>query len=312
MVIREKNILILMIFLSLLLFSNSYSQSTKSHEIGKLWETMFSSGSIPSYAPLQNQMTYPGGDYRTMTRKNLEGIGIWIGTTNWTDKLSVFHSTYVSEGGFENDDAANFSTPISIKKKVRNRLPNVTVNNSVEERYLDTRSSSSKSSSLIADERIESEYSTNTGVNVHMYSYALANQNHNSYIIREYTFTNDGNTDDDDGTVELPDQNLTDVFFGMQLLIVPGRDRGDEVVNQNDDWAVYASEQSGSDLRGLYYVYDGNADDNHSAWDDIGDPEPTTGEFLSPQYPGFGVLHADTSPDDITDDIICFLLVVCL
>lgn len=302
MVFRVKHFLKLLIFLSIVLFDNNYSQSTKSHEIGKLWETMFSSGSIPNYAPLQSQMSYPGGDFRTFTRKNLDGIGIWIGTANWTDKLSVFHTTYVSEGGLENDEASNFLTPISIKKRVRNRLPNVTVNNSLEERFLDTRSASSKSSSIIADERIESQYATNTGVNVHMFSYALANQNHNSYIIREYTFTNDGNTDNDAGTIELPDQNLTDVYFGFQFLLIPGGDRGDPIVDQNDDWAVYIGNQPGDELRGLYYVYDGDADDNHAAWNDIGDPEETTGEFLSTQYPGFGVLHADTSPADDTDD----------
>lgn len=303
MVFRVNHFLRLLVILSITLFYNvTFSQSTKSHEIGKLWETMFSSGSIPNYAPLQDQMTYPGGDFRTMTRKNLDGIGIWIGTTNWTDKLNVFHPTYVSEGGLENDEADNFTAPISIKKKVRNRLPNVTVNGNLEERFLDTRSSSSKKSSLIADERIESKYASNVGVNVHMFSYALANQNHNSYIIREYTFTNDGNTDADVGTIELPDQNLTDVYFGFQFLLLPGGDRGHQIVRQNDEWAVYYGNQPGDSLRGLYYVYDGDADANHSEWDDIGDPDPTTGEFLSPQIPGFGVLHADTSPSDDTDD----------
>ena len=77
--IREKHFLLSVIFLSFILCNICYGQATKSHEIGKLWETMFSTGSLPDYAPLQNQMTYPGGDFRTMTRKNMEGIGIWIG-----------------------------------------------------------------------------------------------------------------------------------------------------------------------------------------------------------------------------------------
>ncbi len=303
MLLRVKYFLVLIVFYSFCCFTNnSFSQTTRSHEIGKLWETMFSSGSVPNYAPLQNQMTYPGGDFRTMIRKNNNGIGVWIGTSNWTDKLNVFHPTYVSEGGFENDEATNYVTPISIKKKVRNRLPNVTVNNSLETRFLDTRSSSSKSSSIIADERIESKWAADVGVNVHMFSYALANQNHNSYIIKEYTFTNDGNTDLDKATIELPDQNLTDVYFGFQFLLLPSGDLGHQIIGQNDDWAVYYGKQPGEDLRGLYYVYDGDADDNHSSKDDTGDPDPTTGEFLSPQFPGFGVLHADTSPADNTDD----------
>lgn len=79
MSIQLKKIIFFLIFLSQIFLENNFAQATRSHEIGPLWETMFSSGSIPNYAPLQNQMTYPGGDYRTMTRKNLEGLGIWIG-----------------------------------------------------------------------------------------------------------------------------------------------------------------------------------------------------------------------------------------
>ncbi|MFZ1291621.1 MAG: fibronectin type III domain-containing protein [Melioribacteraceae bacterium] len=302
MFVEIRKLLFFLIFLSITFLNVNFAQTTRSHEIGPLWETMFSSGSIPSYAPLQNQMTYPGGDFRTMTRKNLEGLGIWIGTKNWTDKQNIFHTTYVSEGGLENDEAFEYIFPISIRKRVRNRLPNVYVNGILEERYLDTRALSSKSSTIIADEVIDSKYSTNVGVSVKMSSYALANHNHNSYIIREYTFTNDGNADATENTIELLNQNLTDVYFGFQYALLPGGDRGHQIVNQNDEWSVYYGNQPGDTLRGLYYVYDGNADDNHADWDDIGDPDPTTGEFLSTQYPGFGVLHADTSPLDKNDD----------
>jgi len=281
----------------------SYAQTTaiKSHEIGKLWESMFASGSIPTYAPLADQMTYPGGDFRTMTRKNLVGLGIWIGMTDWKDSIGTYHSRYVSQGGFENNEARSYIKPTSNKKKVRNRLPNVTVNGNLEERFLDTRSSSTRSSTIPADERIESKYNTDVGVQVRMRSFALANQNHNSYIIREYTFTNTGNINYD-SAIELPDQNLTGVYFGFQYFMIPGGDRGHAMVRQNDDWSVYYGDQPGDTLRGIYYLYDGIADDNHYLGDDIGDPDKTTGEFLSPQYPGFGVLHADTSPTDPTDD----------
>ena len=76
MFVEMRKLLFFLIFLSITFLNVVFAQSTKSHEIGPLWETMFSSGSIPSYDTLQNQMTYPGGDFRTMTRKNLEGLGI--------------------------------------------------------------------------------------------------------------------------------------------------------------------------------------------------------------------------------------------
>ncbi len=300
--LKPRFMILSILFLGLFFTINFGQTSTnKSHEIGKLWETMVPSGSLPTYLPLASQMTYPGGDFWTLTNKNLNGLGLWIGVTDWTDSLNIFHSRYVSEGGYANDDARDYIKPISNKKKVRNRLPIVTVNGNIEERITDTRSSSVKSSSLIADERIETKYSTNIGVKVQMRSYALANQNHNSYIIKEYTLTNDGNINSDSG-IELPGQNLTGVYFGFQYYMIPGGDKGHDMVRQHDDWSVYYGNQPGDSLRGLFYMYDGRAKDEYYQGDDIGDPDKTTGEFLSPQYPGFGVLHADTSPTDDSDD----------
>ena len=85
-------------------------------------------------------------------------------------------------------------------------------------------------------------------------------QNHNSYIIREYTFTNDGNADNSKTTIEYPDQNLNGVYFGFQYYLLPGGDRGHLIVDQHDDWAVYYGNQPGDTLRGLFYMFDGNAD----------------------------------------------------
>ena len=70
-----RRIIIFLIFAPVLvIYNESYAQVTKSHDIGKLWETMFSTGTIPRYAPLQYQMSYPGGDFRLQSRKNLNGI----------------------------------------------------------------------------------------------------------------------------------------------------------------------------------------------------------------------------------------------
>jgi hypothetical protein len=287
-------------------FDFSFAQ-LKSHEIGMLWETMTATGSLPEYSPLQDQMTYPGGDLRVMSKKNLAGLGLWIGVSNWTgiahgDTETRFWPSYVSEGGFENHEASLFTTPIRNRKRVRYRLPNVTVNDNPEERFTDTRASSTRLSSLTSDEQIETTWATNVGITILMRSYANANKNHNDYIIKEYTFTNNGNTDNNVNTPELPDQDLTGVYFGFQFYLIPGGDRGHELVRQHDDWAVYYGNQPGDTLRGLFYKYDGKADDNYYIGDDTGDPDKTSGEFLSPQYPAFGVLHADMAYDDISDD----------
>jgi hypothetical protein len=212
----------------------------------------------------------------------------------------------VSEGGFENNEAADYTFPISNKKVVRYLLPNVYVNDTKEQRYMDSRSASLPDRTIpaderIADERIETVWATDVGVQVRMRSFALANQNHNSYIIREYKFTNNGDAKGD-RTPDLPNQNLTGVYFGFQYYLIPGGDRGHPMVGQHDDWAVYYGNQPGDTLRGLFYKFDGRADDNHYIGDDTGDPDESTGEFLSPQYPAIGVLHADLAYDDNIDD----------
>ncbi len=292
---------ILLFLLSGIMVAQDQSTGTRSHEIGMLWETMFETGSLPTYAPLQDQMTYPGGDFDNMTRKNMAGRGLWIGVSNWTNKDNTPYPTYVSAGGFENNAASGFTFKISNKKRVRNRLPIVIVNDVAEVRLLDGRGLSTKSSSIPADERIETIWSTNVGIRVRMRSHAYANHNHNSYIIKEYLFTNDGNADGDDTTIELPGQNLTGVYFGFQYYFIPSGDRGYVEVNQHDDWAAYYGNSPGDTLRGLFYLYDGNSNVRSSS-DDVGDPEEISGEFLSPQYPGFGVLHADVSTVDQSDD----------
>lgn len=297
------------LFVTLLLFFNrSFSQTQiKSHDIGKLWETMFATGSLPNYSPLQYQMCYPGGDFRLQTYKNQARLGLWIGVSNWTDKFGTFYSQFVAEGGYMNDEATSFLFPYKNKKKSWDRMPIVDVNGNIETRFLARRSSAIKSSTIPANEQIQTTWGSSVGVKVTMTSWALANENHNSYIIREYTFTNDGMVRDtvQDGGIKplLDGQDLTGVYFGIQLYLLPGGDRGHQIVGQHDDWAAYYGNQSGDTLRGLFYVFDGNSNRGvYENMNDIGDPDPYTGEFLSPQYPAWGVLHADAAYDDESDD----------
>ncbi len=294
-------ILLIILLISGMSVNAQEAQGIKSHEIGMLWETMFETGSIPSYAPIQDQMTYPGGDFWKQTRKNMAGRGLWIGTTNWRDKDSPTpHDRYVAPGGFENNEASGFTSRITNYKFVRNYLPRVLVNGTQESRIIDNRQSGFRWDGIPGDEMVETTWATYTGVQVVMTSTAYANHNHNSYIIKEYVLTNNGNTNADINTIELPGQNLEGVYFGFQYYLIPSGDRGKVEVNQHDDYAAYYGNQPGDTLRGLFYMYDGNS--NVVSTDDIGDPDKYTGEFLSPQYPGIGILHADKAYDDESDD----------
>lgn len=282
--------------------SGSGFSQIRSHEIGRLWESFFPTEALPEYAPAQNQMTYPAGDFNSQRNKNLEARGLWIGVSNWTDKDGIFHAKYVSENGILTFDSPVYTTKISNQKFFRNRLPTVRVNGQQEQRILDSRSGTGirRRSSLVSDEMIETKWATNVGIQVTRRSYAFANRNHDSYIIMEYTFTNNGSIDENPSDSELGNQNLEGVYFAWLYSAIPSGDRGNQQVRERDEWAHYYGNQPGDTLRGLWYVYDGDAQAKVS--DDVGDPDQNTGEFLATQYVGFGVLHADAAYDNEADN----------
>ncbi len=284
-----------------LLWQTGHGQ-IRSHEIGRLWDSFFPTEALPEYAPVQNQMTYPAGDFSSQRNKNLEGRGLWIGVQNFTDKNGRFWGKYVSENGILNFDSPIYTTKIRNRKFFRNRRPRVLVNGASEFRVLDPRSGSGilRRRSLISDEQIETIWAMDVGIQVTRRTYAFANQNHNSYIIMEYTFKNNGSIDENPSTAELTRQDLTGVFFGFFYSLIPSGDRGHLQVGQRDEWCHYYGNQPGDTLRGLWYVYDGDA--QTKIIDDTGDPDEKTGEFLATQYIGIGVLHADRAYNDPEDD----------
>lgn len=277
-----------------------FAQQLKSHEIGRLWDTKFPTGAVSDLAPLQNQMTFPGGDFFYQSKRNLRRQGLWIGVTNWTDEQNIFHSYFVAECGPYNGDALEYATPISNKKYVLNRLPVVYVNDNFESRLLDSRSSSLRDKNLPADEKITTVWTTRVGITVTRHSYTFAHQRHDNYHIIEYFFQNTGNTNQSE-PIELENQDLQTVYFGFFFTFVPSGDWGHQQAGaEYDDWVHYYGNAPADTLRGLWYCYDG--DNQKKLVDDIGDPDETTGEFLSPQYIGAGLIHVDASADNPQDD----------
>jgi len=301
MTIKLKRLLLLFLIMVTAFSISSYSQTMKSHEIGRLWQTMFPVGSLPEYAPLQNQMNYPGGDFFLHSRKNMEATGVWIGVKNWTNKFSQFKTYYVSEGGYLNYEATGTLYPNKNKKYARQRLPLVYVNETAEERITDNRKSSTRKTSLESDEKIITSWITDVGIEVERTSYAFANRRHDSYIIQEFVFKNTGNADNT-SSPEYPGQNLEGVYFGFWRTFIPSGAIGHEAMGgEHDEWCHYYGNQPGDSLRGFWYAYDG--DNQRKAFDDVGDPSENTGEFLSTQYLSFGVLHADTDTQNENDDL---------
>jgi len=309
---KIKTIVCVIIFL-ISLFSTLNAQ-VRHHEIGKLWDTMEERG-FYNYELFYHGLAWPGGDYRGFSNVCLLSRGLWIGVRNWKAVDNVQHNFFVSEGG-PGPIGLQSTVGLKVKKYVREIPPAVTVNSKEEDRITDERDS--RNSSLPSDEMIETSWNTDVGITVTRRSYVFANQNFDDLVLLEYTFENTGNIDRTD-EAELSGQTLNDVYFGFIHHFRPCR-KGSENAGTNnerdaDDWIHYYGGEPGDTLRGLWYCYDGDSKNPNSFEDDTGDPHTTsitlpkndpnnygTGEFLSPQYAGFGLIHADTSPNDQTDD----------
>ncbi len=289
------------LFFGMLLCGISWGQVVRSHEIGQLWETLTENG-YSTKSPFVDLMSWPGGFYLTDQTSSLVRRGHWIGVRNWTNQNGIFHNHKVSEGGPHWTEASLFGVPPM--KYVYNPPPTVIVDEKTEERL--TGQYDRRKTDFKADEMIVATWNTDVGVSVTMTSYAFANQNHDDYVIFKYDLKNTGNTDLD-AEVELPSQHLEGVYFGAFNYLRPCK-RGADYTGTSgsttaDDWVHYYGSQPGDTLRGLWYCYDGNAPEETYPTDDTGDPHKSTGEFLSPQYAGFGVIQVDTSPSDKRDDL---------
>jgi len=260
-------------------------------------------------------MAWPGGDYRGFSNVCLLSRGLWIGVKNWKAVDNVQHNFFVSEGG-PGPIGLQSTVGLSIKKYVRDIPPAVTVNGTEEDRVTDERDS--RNSSLPSDEMIVTSWNTDVGITVTRRSYVFANQHLDDFVILEYIFENTGNIDRTD-EIELAGQKLNDVYFGFIHHFRPCLHGSENAATNNDrdadEWIHYYGNQPGDTLRGLWFCYDGDSKNPNSVEDDTGDPHTSsisllkndpnnrgTGEFLSPQYAGFGLIHADTSPSNKNDD----------
>jgi hypothetical protein len=188
-------------------------------------------------------------------------------------------------------------------------------------------------SNLVTEEMIESQYNYPVGITCTVRLYAYSNKDYENIFFYWYNFKNTGNTDSD-STIELPGQTLHGVAVTWSVwphASWEGAIQNGAVwqeIGANDDWGDYYGENyldyvgagtpahprgnpSADSLR-LWMWWDGDQKDDRVPGDDTGDPnrdsgfsesDPELGRFLSPQYVGYGILHADKSVRDKTNDL---------
>lgn len=154
---------------------------------------------------------------------------------------------------------------------------------------------------LVADQMIETVFHTAMGISCNMRAYVYSHVDYEHFAIIHYQFVNTGEADEIAG-VDLPNQTINNLYvswsqmpylnYSVDEIHKPGR---------ASIWLDYYGDEP-SDTLNMVYVWDTN-DPTNDPWEDEGNPSIYTGEFLTPQYYGIGVIHADKNPADRSNDL---------
>lgn len=332
-----------LILLSVVSYSNlSFGQiaEVRRLQIGKLWhsdEEIPSGGWQVSYNWPGNvvRVKNTGGGNETMLANGTARMcGLSCGVKNWKNRRGSLYpiAVYtVSSSIIEHTDNLSGGENVNFKIVVRRKPPTVTVNG-VEN--ISRQPYDEIDPTLVSDAKMTIRWASKLGITFQQDYYAFAAKNADSYLIVDFHALNNGNTDkNENDKPELDGQVLHDVYFtyGTQPHI---SFQGGEMYSaiwedRTDDWVEYYGENyldylgSGTPLHAqgdpnadslrVFMVWDGDNNlDVSGEVDDTGDPNkntnwappnPVLGAFLSPQYFGMGILHADKDVDDETNDL---------
>ncbi|MBD3375977.1 hypothetical protein GF406_13155 [candidate division KSB1 bacterium] len=140
---------------------------------------------------------------------------------------------------------------------------------------------------LISDQMIVQTFETDMGLNVTARAYAWAEPGYDDFAILHYEIVNNGS--------DLQDFIISQFHGGQPGSEASRHDPGIESHFCN----FYGADPD--DSLNIWYWFDG--DDPKNNKDDEGNPHTDTGEFLSPEYWGWGLIHADKSPSDHSNDV---------
>jgi hypothetical protein len=225
---------------------------------------------------------------------------VFIACSNWTDTLGNVQPIGVTGHGQWETDDLHVTIPVpdaigyTINRYLRYQPPAVTVDNTRVDAPFPLNYADHVDPGVLpgnSDVMVQSLVNTNIGVTVKYRVIGFYQQNHNKYIIREYTLINTGNVNSDP-KIELPNQTLTGLYFLKQL-----RPREDPF---KDDWCSAYGEYPNQNLR-IVYAYPSRG--SGSTYDIFGDPLLDKGGFMDFTYfEGEEILFASKSPQEFSVD----------
>lgn len=183
---------------------------------------------------------------------------------------------------------------------------------------------------LPSDMMIEMKFKSPPGIDAIKRSYSFANGHHNDYVIQHNQYIVTFDSDEDPGVdIGMDDtQVIEDVYFviGYMFTNIAGTNMEQTrwYSESRGDWTTYEvvpnSLVPSTRPLTIGYGYDGvhpditTLDSGGKPFDNRGNPRHAigimpgstfmpSGEFISSNYAGFTLLHADTSPTNRTDDL---------
>ena len=326
---------LILVFL-MFLYSLGQAQVTGKRNlwVGELWhqdEDVPSGGWESSYVWPGNHWRETGvGDMRLMNATE-RMAGLSYGMKNWKEYTGTTYPYVVgsvSSSLIVQSPQKSAAQPLKFKLVLR-RKPPTTIVDGVEQ--APRQACDEIDPNLVSDAMLLIRWSWETGITVEQKFYAYAGTNADSYMMVDFVAVNNGNAIGDERRLEYRNQVLHDVNFCYStepMVSFEGATQNHAIwENNNDDWVEYYGENyldyigtgtplhpngdpTADSLR-VFINWDGDNNKIPNV-DDIGDPDmnsgfheqsPGQGRFLSPQYFGMGILHADKSADDETNDL---------
>lgn len=254
--------------------------------------------------------------------------GLWIGSRNFTDETGTSYGYKVVHVGPRTDGIGEFY-PMQFDMISKYEPSKVYVDGILS--YGKTVKNDFVDPSIAADRMIYNVTNTQLGVTMKRKIMQFSHQDHDNYMIYDYTFINNGNVDDDDD-IELPGNVIEDMYCYFQYRYSPCF-QPRYVIGNASGWGVQTMMDARGDGDANVALYNDPLDENiraqfawHGIWslripqhyDNIGGPiwEPeywsidrgyftekdTVGRLAAPQFVGVATLFADDPNNPGTDD----------
>ncbi len=237
---------------------------------------------------------------------------LWLGTKDWTDPNGQTWPYFVARIG-PRTAGADVTFPIQNVLLSKTEDTIVEVDGALS--FDNVAIVDEIDPALPADRMVHNIHNTLIGITVDRRAYGYVNQAHDDYHIIEYTYTNTGNTDDDED-IELPNQNLKDTYF-FRIHRWRGSLQGAWTVSGGQVWGKFSMVDVVGDGHAVYpitftsqYIWIGVDPEAQSQWDRIGAPlfqdntwvasGDSLGRLAGSSFIGRTTIHADNSPTDKT------------